>query len=85
MYNEIPEKTIGALTRYRDDRVPGGGFLHAVLANDLAAAFARADSDNLQALGTIINWLNWELPASSWGSYRAVEDWLNEATENSFL
>ena len=78
MKNEIPKRTLRSLELYRDERVPTGGFLRAVLANDLSGAITRADADNLPALQTIVFWINWEIPASSWGSYGAVDDWLAE-------
>lgn len=78
MKNEIPKRTLRALELYRDERIPTGGFLRAVLTNNLAAAFARADQGNLEALGSIVKWVNWELPASAWGTYSAVDDWLAE-------
>jgi len=81
MNNEIPTRTIRSLELYRDERIPPGAFLHGVLANDLTAAFGRADTDNLGALGSIVKWLRWELPASAWGTYSAVDDWLTEGKE----
>lgn len=80
MDNEIPipKRTLRSLELYRDERVPTGGFLRAVLANDLSGAITRADADNLVALRSIVYWINWELFASSWGSYGKVDDWLAE-------
>tara|TARA_R110001583_G_scaffold3762_3_gene23044 strand:+ start:183 stop:440 length:258 start_codon:yes stop_codon:yes gene_type:complete len=78
MENEIPKITLRSLELYRDERVPPSGFLRAVLANDLSGAILRADMDNLLALRSIVYWINWELFASSWGSYGKVDDWLAE-------
>lgn len=38
MHHEIPEHTKAALDRYVNDRIPPGGFLTAVLTNDLTGA-----------------------------------------------
>ena len=43
----IPEHTKGALDRYVDHGLEPGGFLTAVLTNDLFGAVARADSENI--------------------------------------
>ena len=46
----IPAHTKAALDRYVNDRLLPGGFLTAVLSNDLFGAVGSADSENLAAL-----------------------------------
>lgn len=55
-----------------------GGFLTAVLANDLMGAAGLADSWNLPRLGHIANWINLHAPSDSVGSYRAVSKWAKD-------
>ena len=44
-------KSIGvSILQTRDDGMQGGGFVQAVVANDLSGAFNRADSTNLKVI-----------------------------------
>jgi len=74
----IPDHTKAALDRYVNDRILPGGFLIAVLSNDLFGAVGRADSQNLAALGDIVKYIYNELPSGCWGSkeiiWKYVED-----------
>lgn len=54
---------------------PQGSFLTAVLANNLKEAFARADHNNIAAMGHIVAYLYNEVPSQYWGSAEAVKDW----------
>jgi len=58
-----------------------GGFLSAVLANDLVGAFAHADATNKPRIGDFINWLYWHAPGRpfGWGSYEAIDKWVAAA------
>ncbi len=76
----IPEHTLGALDRYVNDRLLPGGFLVAVLSNDLFGAVGRADSENLAALADICRYVYNELPSSCWGSKDKIWAWV----ENKF-
>jgi hypothetical protein len=72
----IPDGILEGLINYRDKRIPTGGFLWAVLANDLSKSFARADSSSLAALQDIIQFVWWEMPSVAWGSPEKVDAWL---------
>ena len=74
---EIPELTKEALTRYVNDKIPTGGFLIAVLSNNLFEAMARADEINKEALPLICSYIYNEMPIRSWGSEEKVLNWLN--------
>lgn len=76
-YWEVRKEILDIINRYVEDDVPPGGFLTAVLSNDLAEAFAWADSDCKSALPDIVRYLNNEIPAVCWGSKDKVEAWLN--------
>jgi len=64
------------LERYVNDRCPTGGFLHAVLSNDLMEACARADMHNQRRLPEIATYIYNNLPMISWGSPEKVDAWL---------
>ena len=55
-----------------------GGFLTAVLANDLVMAVGRADSWNRDRLPEIVSVVVYKMPNLSWGSYEAVKDWCKD-------
>jgi len=74
----ISQHTQAALDRYVQEKILPGGFLMAVLTNDLFGAVSRADSDNLAALPDICRYIYNELPSGCWGSrdivYQYIED-----------
>ena len=77
-YSIIPARTMESLQRYVDHGVPVGGFLQAVLSNDLRKSIGRADSENLAALVAIATWLYNEAPMACWGSPGAYDSWIQD-------
>ena len=53
-----------------------GGFLTAVLTNDLRAAAGRADSANISRLGFVALFVSMVFPGSSHGSAGAMDAWM---------
>ena len=72
----IPAHTKAALDRYINDRILPGGFLTAVLSNDLFGAVGKADSENLAALPEIVRYIYNEIPSSSWGTRDIIWKWV---------
>lgn len=73
----IPDNLAAGLLRYRDQRIRTGGFLHAVLTNNLRDAIVRMNPDvTLEQLRGIVMFLNNEAPSTCWGSVAAVDAWL---------
>lgn len=70
-----------SLDNYARDGIPTGGFCRAVLENDLAGAFGRADSDNRADLFEIVGYVYNELPQNCWGSRENVAAWLKKKEE----
>jgi hypothetical protein len=74
----FPAHTKAALDRYVEHKILPGGFLMAVLSNDLFEAVGRADSENIVALPDIVQYIYCQMPADCWGSkeqiYKFVED-----------
>ena len=58
---------------------PVGGFLTAVLSNDLEGTILRADTDSMVGLRQLVLFLHGEAPATSWGSPEKVERWKGTA------
>lgn len=65
-----------SLKRYVEDRIPTGGFLRAVLENDLFTASSKADFENRYQLHEICNYIYNNLPSKCWGDKKTVEQWL---------
>jgi len=55
-YKNIPENIQASILRYVEHRIKPGGFLTAVLNNDLYNATGRADSESLKYLHLIVMW-----------------------------
>lgn len=62
-----------SIAAYVDDGRPTGGFLEAVLSNDLRASVRKADLVNLAALPHIVAYLDQNVSSGVWGSAQAVE------------
>ena len=75
-YDRIRTDIRVSLDRYAKDRVPVGGFLTAVLANDLMEAACRADAYNRYTLYEICMYVYNEMPANCHGSREAVRKWI---------
>lgn len=76
-YN-LPELTLSGLDRYVHERIPCGGFLTAVLSNDLFGAYAKADLTNTIAMSQIVKFIYNEIPSGCWGSREKVDAWLSK-------
>ena len=75
-YEFLPEHIRCAMQRYIENRIPPGGFLMAVLSNNLVEACSRADSINRERLFDIVSFLYNEVPSVCWGSPEKVKAWL---------
>ena len=75
-YKAIRADVMASLQRYIEHHIPTGGFLEAVLSNDLKEAVGRADEDNMRVLPEIVGYLYNEAPGLCWGSPKRVKDWL---------
>jgi len=73
----IPERMMLAIQRYIKGEKPGG-FLQAVICNDLFAAVGRADEENLTNLPAYIGYFYNEAPSESWGSREKMEAWIEQ-------
>jgi hypothetical protein len=74
----VPKSTIDSIIRYLEYGCPPGGFVEAVLANDLIGSVGRADSTNIRYLKNICAYVKWNIDCSSWGSYEIVRKYIND-------
>jgi len=68
--------TKAGIDRFVIDGTPPGDFLWAVLTNNLAESFRRADMDNLANMREIVAYCWNHIPADCWGSPKKVEAWI---------
>jgi hypothetical protein len=78
-YRLAPVHILDAIHSYATSRRRPGGFVLAVLRNDLREVFRAADQPSLRGLGDVLRYLHQEVPSSCWGSAATVEAWLNNA------
>ena len=75
-YPMIPESAVITLVEYRDRGCPTGGFLEAVLSNDLMKALASADDISVNILLHYGRFIYNDLPMSAHGSPDRYKSWL---------
>lgn len=79
----IPPHMHEGLHRYIDEGIEPGGFMTAVLANDLSRAALCADSANKYKLADYIIFVHNYLPIGSYGSYEKVVLWMRMKKSSS--
>ncbi len=77
-YSKSPDRIMQNLLHYVDGTEAPGGFLYAVLCNDLFQAIARADSEMKILLPVLVSYIHWKLPLSCHGSPELVKIWMNK-------
>jgi hypothetical protein len=73
---KLPTHTESSLESYILQGIPTGGFLQAVLSNNLREAVSRADDQNQRALVNIVKFLYNHAPSACWGSEGYYRDWI---------
>lgn len=74
-YQAIPPSIKRGMVDHIKQGAPTGGYLTAVLENDLARAIAKADEYSLAALRDTATWLWNNAPPESWGTREKVGQW----------
>lgn len=82
-YYPMRNDLYGALERYLNHGILPGGFLTAVLENNLMEAFGRADSMNSANLRNIVGYIYNHIPSNAWGSKERVRDYVKSLKEKS--
>lgn len=78
-YERLPAHMRDSARNYVEHGTPPGGFLTAVLSNDMRGAFVRADAENRAAMGDWAAWLHNDAPIGCWGSQAKVAAWCEAA------
>lgn len=76
MDHGIPQACAQGLELYIASRIEPGGFLMAVLENNLREACGRADYQNKNLLFNYMTFLYNDAPSACWGSPEKVKAWL---------
>ena len=77
----VPLRLKESIDRYARHGVPTGGFLRAVLSNDLMSAIRRADNTSLNSILAICQYIHNAVPSAIRGSREAVEAHLRKAQD----
>ena len=67
-----------SLWRWIERGCTPGGFLSAVLCNDLIKAVSRADGTNIELIPNYVRLLHNHAPADCWGSEQNFHQWTYE-------
>lgn len=71
----IPQTTKETIDRFVQYGCNPGGFVTAVLENNLMEAVGRADSENLENLQDICSYIYNKIPGNCWGSTSKIIEW----------
>jgi hypothetical protein len=79
----IEDRFREALQRWIDFGIPPGGFLTAVLTNDLREAIGSGDDGAIDNIPHIVAYLYNDCPSDCWGSLEKAQAWGREAAERA--
>ena len=74
----VPARLLEGLRAYAIEHRPVGGFLTAVLSNDMHRAVALADIESIREIRGIMLYVVNALPCDCWGNEAKVAAWLSE-------
>lgn len=77
-YEKIPAEALLDIDCYVKEKKMPGGFLTAVLENDLLKAVDRADEYNLRIIPIYVTYLYNKIPMDAWGSKETVRKWTQQ-------
>ncbi len=74
-YDKIPEHCRAGMKRYIEEGAIPGGFLKAVICNNLVDTFTRADGINAVRVYDYVLFLCNEITGETWGSEKIMLAW----------
>jgi hypothetical protein len=77
-YSLIPERVMQNLLAYVKHEEAPGGFLYAVLSNDLFRAVGRADNEMKPLIPLLVHYIHWQVPGNCHGSPEMVKAWMEK-------
>ncbi len=78
-YEELPASLVSGMRLYIEQGVQPGGFLTAVICNNLKESFMRADAFNQHLMFEIVKWMYNEAPSLCWGSPARMKHWIEQS------
>lgn len=82
--HELPEHMWYGLELYLRMGINPGGFMQALLCNDLMNAFSRADSLNIEKMENWIKFIYNYLPLSCYGNRWDYDTWVEKHKDAEF-
>jgi len=76
----IPDYMMDGIERYVNDGIPPGGFLTAIITNDLHGAVSAADDENIKNIPAYVAYFYNKTPAACWGSIAAMNAWAKKVS-----
>ena len=80
----VPEHLVSGLALYLIKGIEPGGFMMAVLQNDLMGAFSRADINSRAGLWELVMFLYNDAPRNCYGSREVIEAWMKKGGEGEY-
>lgn len=78
-YDELPNENLKlALENYIVHGLEPGGFMTAVLTNDLYSTVYRADAQNVSIIPHIVTWIHNNIPSICYGNSETMIMWMND-------
>lgn len=78
-YDTLPSDVVDTVRGYIEHGRQPGGFMLALLSNDLKETMKRADDRNRRRVFELVAWFYNEAPAGCQGSPEKVQIWLTDA------
>lgn len=78
MKSFLPDHLQEGMKRFTDQGIRPGGFLYAILTNDLRGAVVQADYINITVIPNIVMYCLENLPHDIWGDVESVEAWIRK-------
>lgn len=72
----IPPYMTEGIHRYIYEGIKPGGFLSAVIENNLIQAVSHADDENIKLIPQYVSYFYNEAPSACWGNRYNVDTWI---------
>lgn len=79
----IPAYMHDGIVQYYENGIPPGGFLTAVIDNDLQKACGRADDTNRHCLFAYMQWFYNHAPSGTWGYPGATHEYCAKVQDDA--
>jgi len=74
----LPPRMWGGIARYLAHGIPPGGFLTAVISNDLRGSVAHGDDENINLLPQYVKFFYNCVSSNCWGSPKRFDAWIDK-------